>query len=144
MLKKLFAISWLVLMVTGVLGIRLVMLLNHRYIGTGINLLPFTYSPDYFNKYESSFSLVIEIGGNILLFIPFPYCINILFRLRGGVLQFILSLLVSLFFEAAQFYWHLGFADINDFILNGMGALLGIYFLLLLNPVRRRKHARGL
>jgi glycopeptide antibiotics resistance protein len=71
-----------------------------------------------------------NIGGNILGFVPFGFLLPLLFRFFHKKRRIIAAgLLFSFGFETAQLITGLGRFDIDDLLLNTVGALLG--FLLL-------------
>ncbi len=61
--------------------------------------------------------------GNLIWFVP----VGILTKLRGGRLQraVLMGFLLSLSIETAQFILGSGISDLDDLILNTLGALLG-------------------
>ena len=64
--------------------------------------------------------------GNIVLFIPFGLIIPILFpKIKQLTQIFLAAFLTSLFFEMLQLLIALGTFDIDDCILNSVGAMMG-------------------
>jgi glycopeptide antibiotics resistance protein len=92
-----------------------------------INLIPFNFGR-LFNV--SSFLILWQLLGNILLTIPFGFGINFILSLKPKLI-FPLSLLSGLIIEMTQLFCTilLGISyrsvDINDVILNFAGSLLG-------------------
>ncbi|MFE6287150.1 VanZ family protein [Streptomyces sp. NPDC057877] len=86
---------------------------------------------------------VRQIGGNVLLGIPFGVLVPVLAPRARGVLRVLaLTALVMLLVELAQGAMVTGRAfDIDDVILNSTGALLG--YLLLGRRLGRAVHARA-
>lgn len=123
-LNMLFALSILAIMLVTVFP---------QYYGTGIprviNYVPFVGMYDImFNSVD--FSVPIRnLGLNILLFIPFGFFLS--FKKQSSSKKLILNviikgLLLSLFIEVVQFSFPMGrSSDIDDLILNTVGAFLG-------------------
>lgn len=68
----------------------------------------------------------LNIYGNILLFVPLPVILMILFKVRNRWLVFALCVLASACIEGVQYVLKIGVADSDDVILNTCGAALGI------------------
>jgi glycopeptide antibiotics resistance protein len=85
---------------------------------------------------------VKQIGGNVLLGVPFGILLPALFpRSRGLLRVSLLTALVMVMVETAQGFFVEGRAfDIDDVILNTLGALLG--YLLLGRRIGRALHPR--
>lgn len=67
--------------------------------------------------------------GNVLLFIPLPWTLSVLFGVRSGRRMLLVSILVSVTAEALQHWLRLGVADVDDVIFNTIGAALGLWLL---------------
>lgn len=81
--------------------------------------------------------------GNSLVFLPFGYLLALLRGSKGSKLKIILlSALLSLFFETSQYVFYLGSADIDDLILNVLGACTGILCFKLLTALCRKDQRR--
>lgn len=97
-----------------------------------INLTPFYTINNYLNVIrnypESSYysKCIIELSGNILLFIPAGWLLPRLFRTMRKFFPFMLTCLLSiLFVEGLQLFTLLGHFDVDDIILNLSGMLIG-------------------
>ncbi|MUT66624.1 VanZ family protein [Paenibacillus sp. NEAU-GSW1] len=77
----------------------------------------------YFDHYKFN-TWLVNIGGNILVFVPFGISFPIIFRWRFGktMLNFITFICVL---EVMQMVTRRGSLDIDDVILNSIGAFLG-------------------
>lgn len=86
---------------------------------------------------------VKQIGGNILLGVPFGVLVPVVApRTRGVLRVLVLTAVVMLLVESAQGVLVTGRAfDVDDVILNTTGALIG--YLLLGRRMSRTVHARG-
>lgn len=89
----------------------------------GVSLAPF----DEVINATSWFGPVFEYGGNIAFFVPVGMLAFILFRRlpRPLLAATLLGAGFSLLIEAAQFIFALGYTDIDDFMMNTLGALIG-------------------
>ncbi|MCH5193337.1 MAG: VanZ family protein [Oscillospiraceae bacterium] len=71
----------------------------------------------------SPIRLIENLAGNIILFVPFGILLPLAFKARGKTILF--GFLVSCFIEAMQFAFAMGAADVDDIILNTLGAVIG-------------------
>lgn len=98
-----------------------------REIYRSVNLKPFKSIQMYAHFY-SKWTALMNIGGNIVLFIPLGIYMQIFNPGRkifnGVMMVFGISLLV----EIVQYVFGLGITDIDDLILNTLGGLMGILF----------------
>lgn len=90
------------------------------------NIIPFKTINNYFTHFHH-FNLdtwIINMGGNIGVFIPFGFSLPILFGWRFGrtVLSFALFITVL---EVLQMVTRRGSLDVDDIILNTLGAAVG-------------------
>lgn len=86
------------------------------------NLVPFSTMANYF-PIRSLVSL-INIVGNIAVFVPFGVLIPVVFRIR--YVKMLGFFLVGLFvLEMAQLISRRGSLDVDDFILNTIGVTIG-------------------
>ncbi|MBQ7173233.1 MAG: VanZ family protein [Clostridia bacterium] len=111
------------------------------YIDWFVNLHPFRtiknyivgFRKGYFNLWWFSANLL----GNLLLLAPLSLLLPMLFRLQRRWYVFLPTiLLISAVVEALQYLFMLGSCDIDDLILNFIGAVL-LFFLFKIPPIRR-------
>ncbi len=69
-------------------------------------------------------------GGNIAAFVPFGMYLG--YRGKGIVSTVIYGLLLSFFIESMQYVWGVGVSEIDDLILNSIGALIGVVMVRIL------------
>ena len=83
----------------------------------------------YFLRYNSFFSqkFMVNIVGNILIFIPFGWLGLLIKRLNNLPLLFFLFISGICVIEVAQYYTARGTADIDDVFLNTFGMLMGYF-----------------
>lgn len=97
-----------------------------------ISLKPFYTIDNYLNVIknypESSYftQCIIELAGNILLFIPAGWLLPRLFKAMRKFFPFLLTCALSIVFvESLQLFTLLGRFDVDDIILNISGMLIG-------------------
>ncbi len=91
-------------------------------------------------RYEAGSELFFKnIAGNIIMFIPYGLYASYHLNLKKAKIIIFLALILSITIETTQFYIGRVF-DIDDILLNVIGALIGylIYRILAL-PFRRKK-----
>ncbi|MFS0820828.1 VanZ family protein [Bacillus sp. 1P02SD] len=106
------------------------------------NLSPFSTIKNYFTYYDHfPFHIwIINIAGNIGVFVPFGIVLPILFPKLSNFLLFLIAFILGIFsLEVLQLFSKLGSFDVDDIILNTIGAVIGF---ILLKLLRRRKKRR--
>lgn len=92
-----------------------------------IKTVPFETIDEYSTqviKYDK-IAVVKNLLGNIILFIPYGF-LGILYpRLNQFGRLFLTFFIVINMIEFSQFYFKRGFADVDDVILNTLGAVIG-------------------
>lgn len=111
------------------------------YIELFVNFKPFKTIKDYLrgfgNGYVSFFRLSLNLLGNILLLAPLAFFLPLLFKYERKWFVFLPSvLLFSVCVEALQYLFMIGSCDVDDLILNFLGAT-ALFFLLKIPPLRR-------
>jgi len=97
--------------------------------------VPFRTIKKFLNPHPSTSPTArfFNLVGNILLFLPFGCLLPVVSkRMRSFGAVVLAALLLSLFFELFQLFTHTGECDVDDLILNTLGAIIGygIYALL--------------
>lgn len=94
------------------------------------NFEPLYTINNYMDKYRAegvmSINVFLNLVGNIIVFIPWGACLPILFektRTLMGTLKGTLLFVIAI--EAAQLITTLGSFDVDDIILNTLGAIIG-------------------
>ncbi|MCI5530629.1 MAG: VanZ family protein [Blautia sp.] len=86
-------------------------------------------------------AFLTNIFGNVLAFIPFGFILPIISeKMRNGFLICISGLELSLTVECIQLITRVGCFDVDDLILNTLGAALGYLLLVICNHPRRKKY----
>lgn len=94
------------------------------------NFIPFktisTYIQAIFNGSMNAEIPIKNLVGNLFMFLPMGIYLPFFIKKMGKVGIFTISMIVVLFFiEAIQIVTRRGSFDIDDFILNMIGALIG-------------------
>ncbi|QDX94042.1 VanZ family protein [Brevibacillus laterosporus] len=92
------------------------------------NTKPFSTISDYIVHYQnySATTIFLNLFGNILVFIPLGFLLPILFTRFASVNRvFLFSFMTSLLVEIFQYLFMLGSFDVDDILLNSIGALCG-------------------
>lgn len=99
------------------------------------NIIPFKSIITIFNK-GNFYSIVINIFGNLLIFVPLEYFIINLFKINKLSLNLLISFLIILIIEIFQFIFKVGVFDIDDIILSNFGMMT---FYMLYNKYKNVK-----
>ena len=87
------------------------------------NLIPFKSIIDVF-KNGTAYSIIINVLGNLLVFMPLEYFLIELFKVNKFSVNFILSFSIILLIELFQFIFKVGVLDIDDLIICTLGMML--------------------
>lgn len=102
-----------------------------HYYGRGqlhrsINLIPFRTIIEFLTSGYNLRIIVTNIAGNIVAFMPMGFLLPIVFNKKNGFRKVVfVALLSSLTIEVAQYISGVGASDIDDLILNVLGAMIG-------------------
>ena len=104
-----------------------------------INLLPFVYMTDYENKTH----MILNIFGNILMFVPTGIILPILYkRLDNFFKVALMGFLISFAIEIFQLPFVERTSDVDDLILNTLGVAIGyVVFIVARYAFARKKSA---
>ncbi len=108
------------------------LLLSTEKAASGINLIPFKEMTRYSIGSELFFYNVV---GNIVLFIPFGYFVSDYLKAKRIHHILIVSILISLTAETIQYKIGRAF-DVDDIILNVIGAILGFMFYISIQAIK--------
>ena len=87
------------------------------------NLIPFKSIIDIF-KNGTTYEVIINIFGNLLVFMPLEYFLIELFKVKKFSTNFILSFGIILLIELFQYVFKVGVLDIDDLILCTFGMMI--------------------
>ncbi len=108
---------------------------------SSFNSVPFDTIQKYFDRGHDAL-FVINILGNIAMFMPVGFCLPLLWKRWQGVLRVTLvSMLLSCTIEFLQIFVYRS-VDIDDVILNTLGGLLGYICWRIFNLIFKKLSAR--
>ena len=118
----------------GVTGIGIVKGGVHTF-----NLIPFRAAFDAYTELQHSNlnALIINLLGNILLFVPIGFMTLLLWRISKRK-ALVIGFSISLFIEICQFFFPRG-TDIDDLILNTLGTFVGVILYSLISKIASNK-----
>lgn len=125
--------------------VKIIILFTYSWMLISATLFPIIIPPVGDNYVEINYNVlelfqysdirlwVYNVIGNIVLFVPMYFCIDINYKSLTGRRMFIVALLVSVLIEGLQYVENIsGIADftsrvtdINDVILNTLGGMIG-------------------
>ena len=107
------------------------MALFARYnIVDSYNIIPFKSIISIISN-RNVYSIIINIFGNLLIFIPLEYFIIELLNIKKGYVNFVLSFIIVLIIEILQFIFKVGVFDVDDLILCVFG--MNLFFIAYIN-----------
>ncbi len=106
--------------------------------GMKVNLIPFNFVYEMifgaYKLYGNTTAVLINVIGNIAVFIPFGFMLSLLWRGAHWRKAALISAAASLFIELCQLPQISRVTDIDDIILNTAGGLLGYLLYTLIKP----------
>ena len=112
------------------------------YIDQSLNLIPFKTIKIFFNGWRnglvSTHDAYINLLGNVFAFSPFAFFLPLISKKKTNIFKFTATIfLIVTAIEISQFILRTGYCDIDDLILNSIGAVL-LYLILHTDFFRRR------
>ncbi len=113
-----------------------------HYMKWFVNFVPFRsiyalYIRGLIHGYVSVYYVVLNFLGNLCLCMPLAFFLPLLCKHQRRWYFFLPTILFSVaLIESLQLLFMVGSCDVDDFILNSVGAI-GVYFLLRLPPIKR-------
>lgn len=109
------------------------------------NFVPFRTISSYVSHPSNQNIAIKNVVGNIILFIPFGFLLPAIAGRKLNFIQLItFSFLLSLFIELIQLFSRIGSFDVDDLLLNTLGAILGFFTLNVVTILlRHRSHSYG-
>lgn len=109
------------------------------------NLVPFVEIKRFwiYREQLGSFALFTNIFGNVLGFIPYGFILPVICRgLRNGFLIILSGFSLSLCVETIQLVTKVGCFDVDDMILNTLGAAVGYLAFWICDLLRRKYYGK--
>ncbi|MFL5739023.1 MAG: VanZ family protein, partial [Flavisolibacter sp.] len=95
------------------------------------NFIPFKTIYYYVSLQEVAENGLENVGGNIVLFIPYGLLLPLAIRCTREFRKLLLTVFItSLCFESIQLLFDLGSFDVDDLLLNTIGGTIGYLFFL--------------
>lgn len=105
------------------------------------NLIPFKTIKNYikYRAHVNTKTLIINIIGNVVAFMPMGFFIPILFRNKRNLVEVLFfSSLISLVVEFIQYRFVVGSFDVDDIILNTLGGVIGYILFLIIYRIYKK------
>ena len=101
----------------------------NNYVESSVNLIPFKtiigYTKDIFTSLLDTSNIFANLLGNLVCMMPFALFIPMLFKKINNTKKFLITILcITLGIELIQFITFSGSCDIDDIILNTLGAFI--------------------
>lgn len=84
-------------------------------------------------------AFAINIFGNVIVFMPFGYIVSLLLEKKRLFLATLSGLALSLFVEVIQLCLRIGSFDVDDLLLNTIGAFLGAVIYAIVHHRKKMK-----
>lgn len=125
--KNIMIITCFILYISILLYLTLFKNYLGREVGTyDINLIPFkniiNITKEFIIGELSLRSFIRNIFGNIIAFMPFAYFLKTIFKIKNIKTFTLIMILKISFIEIMQYILQIGYCDIDDLILNLLGA----------------------
>lgn len=105
--------------------------------GERINLVPFRTITSFWKRVLSGDAFLVNIVGNIIMFVPWGFGLTLLWEKNRRFSRILLlSAIMPLFIETWQFFVGRS-VDVDDWILNFVGSVLGGLVCLCLRRFRK-------
>ena len=96
-----------------------------------------------YRKQLGFLAVFTNIFGNVIGFLPFGFMLPVITdRLRSGFVIVLLGFMLSLTVETIQLITKVGCFDVDDLILNTLGAALGYMVFFVCDHVRRKIYGK--
>lgn len=88
-------------------------------------------------------AMILNIFGNVIGFVPFGYILPVMtYRFQNWLLVTLGGFSLSLCVETVQLVFRVGCFDVDDLVLNTLGAFLGYVSFWICNEVRRKLYGK--
>ena len=98
-------------------------LMTPRWLGGSVNLAPLATTLE--SARAGAWPLVYHVAGNMLWFVPLGLLLPAPAGAKGALRCLLAGLVLSAAIEAVQFLLGTGVSDVDDVLLNALGALAG-------------------
>lgn len=96
-----------------------------------------------YRKEVGLLAMALNIFGNVVGFVPFGYILPVMnYRFQNVLLVTVNGFSLSLCVETVQLVFRVGCFDVDDLVLNTLGAFLGYVLFWLCNEIRRKLYGK--
>lgn len=109
------------------------------------NLVPFVEIRRFwiYRQQLGLYAVMTNIIGNVLGFLPFGFILPVIVqKMRSGFVIVMSGFLLSLSVELIQLVTKVGCFDVDDLILNTLGAAAGYLLFFICNNLRRKHYGK--
>lgn len=109
------------------------------------NIIPFVEIRRFwvYRRQLGLLALMTNICGNVVGFVPYGYILPVVSRrMQNGFLIVLSGFCLSLAVEIIQLITKVGCFDVDDIILNTLGAALGYLLFVICNIIRRKYYGK--
>jgi len=131
--KKITTISQIIIFIYYIILLFNMVIFARYNSVNSYNIIPFKTIFELITN-GNLYLIIINILGNLLIFMPFEYFIIKLFKINKFSLNFLISFLIILIIEVLQYIFKVGVFDIDDLILCTIGMML---FYIIYNKVKK-------
>lgn len=90
----------------------------------------------FLNDINVSFEAPLIFFGNLTIFVPMPFVINVIAKKIKPYIIAIIGVLIPIFIEGYQYIFSCGDVDVDDVILNWLGFFAGLIILIIMKKKR--------
>jgi len=101
----------------------------------GGNFVPLKTIFNYLDDAPTLGIALRNLGGNIMIFVPLGFFIPLLHRTSKWKAVLIIAFVASLTFEIIQGVFKVGIFDVDDILLNALGAMIGYWVFVCIKSV---------
>jgi glycopeptide antibiotics resistance protein len=106
-----------------------------------LNLVPFVHTIQGYHQLhymppKGQWDFYTNLFGNVVLFMPLPFILIVLFRITNKYTIILLGAGLSIAIELTQYIFQIGIPDIDDVLLNTGGVVAGLVCWLVIYRVK--------
>lgn len=122
-MKRLYVFALLIVSILFIIDLTM---LPHSQLSIGVNKGFLNLNPLLMFQQQESFDrFIINVGGNIFLFVPFSFFLSMIMKNVRMSKVVLIGCCVSVVIECIQLFLPNRCTDIDDVLLNTMGAYVG-------------------
>lgn len=109
------------------------------------NLVPFVEIRRFwvYRKQLGAFAVITNLFGNVIAFIPYGFILPVIaHKCRSGIFIIASGFILSFLVETVQLITKVGCFDVDDMILNTLGAVIGYLLFAVCNYLRSKRYGK--